>query len=74
MVQKIEYKAKLKGIEVIKISERYTSGVSTLDNEAITKENYNPKRRIFRGLFITNRGKKINREYKWKLKYIKKIY
>ena len=60
LVQKIEYKARLKGIEVIKISERYTSGVSALDNETITKENYNPKRRICRGLFITNRGKKIN--------------
>ena len=60
LVQKIEYKARHKGIEVIKISERYTSGVSALDNETITKENYNPKRRICRGLFITNRGKKIN--------------
>ena len=74
LVQKIEYKAKLKGIEIVKISERYTSGVSAVDNEDITKENYNPKRRIFRGVFVTNSGKKINREYKWKLKYIKKIY
>ena len=72
LVQKIEYKAKLKGIEVIKISEKYTSGVSALDNEDITKENYNPKRRVFRGLFITNTGKKINADINGSLNILRK--
>ena len=56
LVQKIEYKAKLEGIKVEKISEKYTSGVSALDREEIIKENYNKKRRISRGIFVTNRG------------------
>ena len=72
LVQKIEYKSKLKEIEVIKISERYTSGVSAIDNEAITKENYNPKRRIYRGLFITNTGKKINADINGSLNILRK--
>ena len=33
LVEKIEYKAKLEGIEVIKITEEYTSGVSSIDKE-----------------------------------------
>ena len=72
LVNMIEYKAKLRGIEVIKISECYTSGVSALDNESITKENYNPKRRICRGLFITNRGKKINADINGSLNILRK--
>ena len=72
LVQMIEYKVKLKGIEVVKISERYTSGVSALDNEEITKENYNPKRRKFRGLFITNNGKKINADINGSLNILRK--
>ena len=72
LVQKIEYKAKLKGIEVAKISERYTSGVSALDNEQIIRENYNTKRRIYRGLFITNGGKKINADINGSLNILRK--
>ena len=72
LVNMIEYKAKLRGIEVIKISECYTSGVSALDNESITKENYNPKRRICRGLFITNIGKKINADINGSLNILRK--
>ena len=72
LAQMIEYKVKLKGIEVVKISERYTSGVSALDNEEITKENYNPKRRKFRGLFITNNGKKINADINGSLNILRK--
>ena len=72
LVQKIEYKARLKGIEVVKISERYTSGVSALDNEDITKDSYNPKRRISRGMFITNGGKKINADINGSLNILRK--
>ena len=76
LVQKIEYKAKLEGIKVEKISEKYTSGVSALDREDIIKENYNKRRRISRGIFVTNRGIKINADITGSLnilrKYIKK--
>ena len=76
LVQKIEYKEKLEGIKVEKISEKYTSGVSALDREDIIKENYNKKRRISRGIFVTNRGIKINADINGSLnilrKYIKK--
>ena len=77
LVQKMEYKAKLEGIKVEKISEKYTSGVSALDREEIIKENYNKKRRISRGIFVTNRGIKINADINGSLnilrKYIKKV-
>ena len=77
LVQKIEYKEKLEGIKVEKISEKYTSGVSALDREEIIKENYNKKRRISRVIFVTNRGIKINADINGSLnilrKYIKKV-
>ena len=76
LVNKIIYKSKLEGIEVEKISEKYTSGVSALDEEEITKERYNKKRRISRGIFVTNKGIKINADINGSLnilrKYIKK--
>lgn len=76
LVKKIEYKAKLEGIKVVKISEEYTSGVSAMDEEEIVKENYKKERRISRGIFITNKGKKINADINGSLnilrKYIKK--
>ncbi len=72
LVEKIEYKAKLEGIEVEKISERYTSGVSAIDKEEIKKENYNKKRRKYRGLFITEEGKKINADINGSLNILRK--
>lgn len=72
LVDKIKYKAKLEGIEVEKISEKYTSGVSAIDEEEIIKENYNPKRRVERGLFITNEGKKINADINGSLNILRK--
>ena len=76
VVEKIEYKARLEGIKVEKISEKYTSGVSAIDKEEIVKEKYNKKRRISRGIFVTNKGIKINADINGSLnilrKYIKK--
>jgi len=43
-----------------------------IDNEEITKENYNPKRRICRGLFITNREKKVNSDINGSLNILRK--
>lgn len=72
LVQNIEYKAKIEGIKVEKISEKYTSGVSAIDKEDIIKENYNKKRRISRGIFITNKGIKINADINGSLNIIRK--
>ena len=72
LVKKIEYKAKLEGIKVIKINEKYTSGVSAIDNEEVKKENYNKKRRKYRGLFITEEGKKINADINGSLNILRK--
>ena len=78
LVEKIEYKAKIEGIEVVKITEEYTSGVSSIDKEEINKENYDKKRRIERGLFKTNKGKIINADVNGSInilrKYIKNIF
>ena len=78
LVEKIEYKAKLEGIEVVKITEEYTSGVSSIDKEEINKEKYEKSRRIKRGLFKTNKGKIINADVNGSInilrKYIKRIF
>lgn len=59
-INKIIYKAENVGIKVIITEESYTSGTSFLDGELPIKENYNKSRRIFRGLFRSNKGKLIN--------------
>ena len=78
LVEKIEYKAKLEGIEVVKVTEEYTSGVSSIDKEEINKEKYEKSRRIKRGLFKTNKGKIINADVNGSInilrKYIKRIF
>ena len=75
---KIEYKAKLEGIEIVYITEEYTSGVSSIDKEEINKTNYKKSRRIKRGLFKTNSGKIINADVNGSInilrKYIKEIF
>lgn len=77
LVEKIEYKAKLEGIEIVKVRENYTSGVSSIDKEDIVKENYDKTRRIERGLFRSNAGIIINADINGSLnimrKYLKSI-
>lgn len=60
LIEKIIYKARNIGINVILTEESYTSGTSFLDGESPTKEVYNKDRRIHRGLFISNQGIHIN--------------
>ena len=72
LVEKIKYKAKIEGIEVKKVSEKYTSGVSAIDKEEIKKENYNKKRRISRGIFVTNKGIKVNADINGSLNILRK--
>jgi IS605 OrfB family transposase len=52
----ISYKAKLDGRKLVYQEESYTSGVSAIDLEPITKESYNKSRPFSRGLFRTNGG------------------
>ena len=59
-IEILSYKAEKEGIEVHLINERYTFGTSFLDNELPMKKFYDKKRRKFRGLFISSKGKIIN--------------
>ena len=60
LINLLKYKAEYNGIELIEVNEAYTSGTSYLDEELPIKENYNKNRRIRRGLFLSNEGKRIN--------------
>ena len=74
LIQMIEYKAKKIGITVIQTEESYTSGTSFLDNEPPTKEFYNKKRRIHRGLFKSNKGIIINADVNGAYQIMKKVF
>ena len=60
LIDMIRYKARLVGIDVIVVSESYTSGTSYLDGENPDKQSYDNARRISRGMFRSNNGKLIN--------------
>src|SRR6056297_3803814 len=71
-VNMIKYKAKLEGINTVKINESYTSGCSAVDLEKINKSNYNKSRRVYRGLFKTNQGLLINADQNGSLNILRK--
>lgn len=73
-IQKVQYKAEEFGIQVIITEESYTSGTSFLDNELPIKENYNKSRRKYRGLFVSNKGIKINADVNGSYQIIKKVF
>ncbi len=60
LINMIEYKARLEGIEVKTVRESYTSGTSYLDGEKPAREYYDKERRVERGLFRSNSGILIN--------------
>ena len=62
----------LLGIEIIKQNESYTSGVSAIDLEEVSKNNYDKSRRITRELFKTNTGIKINADVNGSLNILRK--
>ena len=72
-IQMLAYKCENNGITFIKNEEAYTSGTSFLDNEDPIKENYNKERRVYRGLFVSNDGKKINADVNGAYQIMKKV-
>ena len=74
LIDKICYKAQLCGIQVILTEESYTSGTSFLDGELPQKEFYNKKRRVKRGLFVSNKGIKINADVNAAFQIMKKVF
>ena len=74
LIEKIIYKAKNVGISVILTEESYTSGTSFLDGESPNKGFYNKKRRIHRGLFVSNQGISINADVNAAYQIMKKVF
>lgn len=74
LIEMIKYKAEDEGIKVLLTEESYTSGTSFLDNELPIKENYDKKRRIYRGLFRASNGKIINADVNGAFQIIKKVF
>lgn len=69
----LAYKCENNGIKFIENEEAYTSGTSFLDNEDPTKENYKKERRVHRGLFVADCGKKINADVNGAYQILKKV-
>jgi len=70
----LTYKCEENGIKFIVKEENYTSGTSFLDNEEPSKNNYNKKRRIKRGLFKSNNGTLINADVNGSLQIMRKVF
>ena len=60
LIQMLEYKCKLAGINFILVNEAYTSKCSFLDKEKISKHDSYVGRRVKRGLFVSSSGIMIN--------------
>lgn len=73
-IEMVQYKAQTVGIKVILTEESYTSGTSFLDNEAPVKANYNKSRRVHRGLFVSNKGIKINADVNGAYQIMRKVF
>lgn len=71
-IQMIKYKCEFVGITVKVVDERYTSGTSYLDDEKPIQSQYNKSRRIYRGLFMSNRGITINADVNGSYQIMKK--
>ena len=73
-IEMIQYKAENTGIKIELVEESYTSGTSFLDNELPYKENYDKSRRKHRGLFVSNKGIKINADVNGAYQIMKKVF
>ena len=73
-IQMVQYKAENVGLNVILTEESYTSGTSFLDGEKPVKTYYNKSRRKYRGLFVSNKGIKINADVNGAYQIMKKAF
>ena len=73
-IEMVQYKAENVGLNVVLTEESYTSGTSFLDEEDPVKENYDKSRRIYRGLFMSNNGIKINADVNGAYQIMKKAF
>ena len=74
LIEKIIYKSRNVGINVVLTEESYTSGTSFIDGESPQKEFYNKKRRKHRGLFVSNQGVQINADVNAAYQIMKKVF
>ena len=73
-IEMIRYKAQNAGLNVILTEESYTSGTSFLDEEEPVKANYNKNRRVKRGLFVSDKGIRINADVNGAYQIMKKVF
>ena len=69
----LEYKCKLKGINLILTEEGYTSKCSFVDNEMLSKHEIYLGKRVKRGLFKSNSGKTINADVNGSFNIMRKV-
>ena len=74
LIQMLQYKAESIGMKVVLTEESYTSGTSFLDGEVPTKDHYDKSRRIHRGLFQANDGRKINADINGAYQIMRKVF
>ncbi len=72
LVDQIKYKARLKGIEVVTVTEEYTSLTSSLDLEPIKKSKTYLGKRVTRGLYKSKDGILINADINGSLNILRK--
>lgn len=73
-VSQLQYKAQLAGIRVYIVEESYTSKCSFLDNEPLQKHASYAGKRLFRGLFRSFHGQKINADINGSANIIRKVF
>jgi len=71
LIKQVEYKSKLHGIEFVLQNESYTSTVSALDLEKVSKEYADKSKRIKRGLF-KSKSQLINADINGSLNILRK--
>ena len=73
-IEMIQYKAQNIGLNVVLQEESYTSGTSFLDKEEPVKANYDKSRRVTRGLFVSNKGIRINADVNGSYQILMKVF